>query len=341
MKNNIIIQSMLILLVGVAQTAVFAGQASTNKLSVSARAGFNIKADFSYDSSGGAAVVPRTTPNGDVYNYDDGYVLTDVSGNAGGQTWYWGYDDSAAQVVGNEILMSQTTATGTAGGGDMDGATPFIGAEVVFSHQFETEEKWNFGFDFTASFLPLDFEDDSRLSASVSTTTDAFAFTGGTTPPTATPASPYQGTFDSPGFLISATPSSSSTIVAPSGVVNVHSTLDGNLWGARIGPYMEFPIGEDLVLHCSGGMSLGWLDVDVDWQASGATTAQGGGHDSETLSGAYLGANLFWHVAEDWRVSAGVQFEYLNDWEGEFGAGTVRLDLTRSLYATLGIVYDF
>jgi hypothetical protein len=36
--------------------------------------------------------------------YEDGYVYIDISGNAGGQTWYWGYQ-SSAQIVGNYITF--------------------------------------------------------------------------------------------------------------------------------------------------------------------------------------------------------------------------------------------
>jgi hypothetical protein len=84
----------------------------TNRLSLSGRVGFGISARFK-----GIAVLPvptlnRATPAGDAYNYDDGYVLQDVSGNFGGQTWYWGYDNSANQVdaAGNIILLSRNSS---------------------------------------------------------------------------------------------------------------------------------------------------------------------------------------------------------------------------------------
>src|SRR5207248_6705068 len=54
----------------------------------------------------------RLTPRGDRYNYDDGYLLTDTSGNYGGQTWYWGYDNSANQISGNTIMLSRSTIMG-------------------------------------------------------------------------------------------------------------------------------------------------------------------------------------------------------------------------------------
>src|SRR6187551_3113341 len=72
-----------------------------NRFSFSGRFGFNMSAKFK-----GVALTPsgvggtRTTPDGTAYNYDNGYVLTDISGNAGDQTWNWGYDDSSKQISG-------------------------------------------------------------------------------------------------------------------------------------------------------------------------------------------------------------------------------------------------
>ena len=37
------------------------------------------------------------------HDYDDGYVRVDVSTNAGGLTWYWGYDNSS-QVPGDGYI---------------------------------------------------------------------------------------------------------------------------------------------------------------------------------------------------------------------------------------------
>src|SRR6266699_1485286 len=73
-----------------------------NRLSLSARFGFNISGKFKGIGNGLFTVPapnPRRTLDGDAYNYDDGYVLTDSSGNFGGETRYWGYDDSASQIL--------------------------------------------------------------------------------------------------------------------------------------------------------------------------------------------------------------------------------------------------
>src|SRR5436190_316861 len=94
-------------------SAAHAAETVTNRLSASVRFGLNISAKFRGNVGTVPPGAPRTTPDGNPYNYDDGYVLPDVSGGAGGQTWNWGYDNSASQISGggafpaNTILMSR------------------------------------------------------------------------------------------------------------------------------------------------------------------------------------------------------------------------------------------
>src|SRR6266498_3609580 len=64
----------------------------TNRVSLSLRLGLGISARFKGIGGSLQASAPaangRRTPDGDRYNYDNGYVLTDLSGNVGNQTWY-------------------------------------------------------------------------------------------------------------------------------------------------------------------------------------------------------------------------------------------------------------
>src|SRR6266850_1931008 len=97
LHSTLIVAAALIVVV---PAALLADEPVTNRFTFSARFSLNIKAKFQNVGSVLPAS-PRTTPDGANYNYDDGYVLTDVSGNFGGQTWNWGYDDNVSQISGN------------------------------------------------------------------------------------------------------------------------------------------------------------------------------------------------------------------------------------------------
>lgn len=58
-----------------------------NRVAVSYRLGFNLSVTFEDVGSFPALSLAKPAPNGGVYNYDDGYVLPDISGSTA-DTWY-------------------------------------------------------------------------------------------------------------------------------------------------------------------------------------------------------------------------------------------------------------
>src|ERR1051325_10238751 len=72
------------------------GATNWNRFGVSFRMGLNLTADFKQLGGFGALNPthnPLRTPNGDRYNYDNGYIYPDdTTANAHpGATWYYGY----------------------------------------------------------------------------------------------------------------------------------------------------------------------------------------------------------------------------------------------------------
>src|SRR3954463_16063047 len=75
-----------------------------NRLSFGARFGMNFKAAF----GNSPAPNPGAAVAGADHTYNDGYVLRDISGNAGGLTWNWGYQNGSQNPpagVGNTASM--------------------------------------------------------------------------------------------------------------------------------------------------------------------------------------------------------------------------------------------
>src|ERR1017187_3392779 len=113
---------------------------STNRITLSLRFGLNISGRFKGGTGPlSAFALPvaggRHTPQGDAYNYDNGYVLTDISGNAGGQSWYWGYDNASQVNSGaNTIAFNHTVATGLPSQNSGNDPTS-VGAELTYDHE--------------------------------------------------------------------------------------------------------------------------------------------------------------------------------------------------------------
>ncbi|MCA9449495.1 MAG: hypothetical protein KC931_20415, partial [Candidatus Omnitrophica bacterium] len=171
--------------------------------------------------------------------YDDGYVLTDSSGNAGGKTWFWGYENNA-QVNGGSIDFSRqvsqdrnlsavsrssTTydlrATPLEITQNQDG--PSQGVELVFEKDLLAFGRFTLGAEAGFSFQRLEIASRQRVQVPITintrerrTTTshwsqsgryqvDSYALTG-----VIPPLGPYSGSSTGPGPMIAA--GSSSTL---------------------------------------------------------------------------------------------------------------------------------
>jgi hypothetical protein len=330
----------------------------TNRLSFSARLGFNASARFK-----GLTVAPVGTPStsrrtplqpgrpdGDAYNYDNGYVLPDVAtveyGNNDGMTWYWGYDDSASQISDNTILLSRTTSTTGGGATGSFGDDPQLGCELTYNRFLGAWGDARYGLEVAANYLNLSMHASGTFAGSATRVTDAYPFTPGTTPPYATPPDtvpgPYQGSYEGPGFVIGGTPVSSSTVIVPGATVTDKRRFDGDLWGFRLGPYLEIPLDDPVNLSLSAGLAVGLLNADASWsQTSGSSSFSGSGSDNEVLWGGYVSAVLTWYLSERWSLVGGAQFQSLGDYEHSFGGREVEVDLSNSWFVTLGLSCKF
>ena len=318
-----------------------------NQFTLSARFGFNISAGFKGLSALPLPSSTRKTPQGDAYNYDDGYVLTDNTGNFGGQTWYWGYDNSARQISGNNILMSRNSLAGGTSSASLDN-DPSYGAELVYRRLLVTKKSLSFGLELAANYLNLSLSDSSTLAANVLRTSYPYAFTPGTVPPAATPHSPYQGSPEGPGFVISDTPGTPTTTTVIGGAsIQGNRQFDADIWGLRFGPYLELPVGRRLRLSLSGGLAGGWLDGNASWTetlsvggVSGAPLS-GNGHADEMLWGFYAGATASYQFSQRWSAVAGVQYQDLQNFNHSFGGRQVEVKLSESLFVTVGVGLSF
>ena len=327
-------------------TAAQAEEVVTNRLTLSARLGFNLSARFR-GSATSLTPPARTTPHGDSYNYDDGYVLTDISGNAGGQTWYVGYDNSASQVSGNNILMSRSTPGGSFSSPSF-GDDPIPGLELTYNGRLGALNGMNYGVEAAGNFMNISLHNRSTFSGSVSRVTDAYPFTPGTTPPGATPGNPYQGSYEGPGFLLGDTPVSSSTALVPGGItVSGSRKIDADLWGFRLGPYLDFPLADNVNIWVSGGLAAGLITADASWSdiitvpGSGGVNSSGSGHNDALVWGYFLAANASWDLSDHWSAVLSVQYQDLGNYRHNFGGRTVELDLSNSFFLTIGFSRKF
>jgi hypothetical protein len=307
---------------------------STNRVKLSLRFGLNIHAKF--------MGIGSASGNG---NYFDGYVLTDSTGNFLGYTSYWGYDNASQyNLAANTFSFHNPAATGTSSESS-DSDNPYPGVELAYDRQLGVKEDWHhlrYGVEGALNYMKISLNDNSFYNAAVTTETYPF---GGI--PGQIPSPGYQGHFNGdphePVLVYDGTPGPSTT-----GTLQTQDNFSGDLWGGRLGPYVELPFGkkEQFTLSLSGGLAVGLLDANESWQqtlslANGGGSISGGGNNVDVLWGWYAGASANYQFSEHWGLDAGAQFEDLGKYDHSFGGREASLDLSRSLFLLIGVSCNF
>ncbi len=315
---------------------------STNRLSLSLRYGMNISAKFhGVGSAGGPG------------HYFDGYVLTDSTGNYLDYTSFWGYQNAAQyNQLGNVNLPANSFsyhnpvpsdfASPSSSGDDAN-----LGLELAYQRQLGVKEDWHnmrYGFEVALNYMKL--STSSHGASLTDVLTDNFLFGG---IPGQIPLPGHQGGFNGdpgdPVLVVPGIPGLNTT-----GTLQSHDGFDADIWGARIGPYIQFPFGkkDQFTLSFSGGLALGFINANESWKqtltldnAGGASTISGGGSNFDVLCGWYIDATADYQINERWGLAAGVQYQDLDTYSHNFSGRTAELDLSSSIFFHIGISYNF
>lgn len=209
--------------------------------------------------------------------YRNGFVFRDNGTEFNGDTWNWGYNDSA-QVSGSTLSFiggNGTAATFSQSenyeyGGwssDLDGTAPYMQIEWIMPVDESLSWGWQGGLSFmsagVANRLSPFSANKSRTDWAISYT-DAYEF-GDSIPPMA----PYAGSLNGPGMLITNLPFSrtASQVISGSELVgatnDIHAAFDVNLWSLSLGPVIEFRRGP-FSLVASTGLTLNIANWDAE-----------------------------------------------------------------------------
>lgn len=321
-----------------------------HRLSASFRAAFNLSTQFENFGAFVPAGAARLTPDGDSFNYDDGYVLTDSSGNLLGYTRYWGYDyDSGPnnQLPGDgTIVMHQYSSTGATTEGDLDELQP--GFELKYSYELGRREKLRWGLEAAFGYMNVAVNDSQPIGLNVARLSHAYALPaveggGYVTPP---PAPYYHGADLSPDGnpVIGATPVA---ITSDTMLASVSGSRDfkADIFSLRLGPYLEFPLGEKWTASVSAGLALAQVYSDFSFSESvsipNVPTLTGDGTHNDLQIGGYAAANIAYRLNHAWEVSGGVEFQNVGEYSHWENNRAAVLNMERTIYVTVGASYSF
>lgn len=306
-----------------------------NRFSIGPQFSFNFKADFQNSGLYFNPVDPGPAIGGANHIYDDGYVLVDGSGNFGGLTGYWGYDNPS-QVVGPGMEFHAIQAGGPSSSEDDD---PQYGFEIVYQRvlgDLPTESPGIWGFQAGFSYTDLDLQGRNRGSTPV--TTDTYPLNG-----VLPPLAGYRGTFAGPGALLGDTPVRT---IGSATLIN-DQRMSGDLFAFRLGPFVEWELTPKMSVSASAGLTVAPTKLDYDFSetatlASGASFSNSGhSSDSEILYGAYLEARLRYDYSENWGIYVGAQFQSLESMQQSVGGRSAKFDPGATFALSTGITWRF
>ena len=301
----------------------------TRHFRIGAMVGLNISANFStkgtFNISKPAGV------------YDDGYVRTDNTGNAFGQTGYWGYN-SPSQLSSSSLTMQNTTSYTTSGSSESSGSA-FAGFDMAYGGNIWDWGKARIGWDLGFGLLPISITDNSSMSASVNQTTYTFN-TGGIV----VPGAPYYGGFNRQGEPTISTNSTSSSSSSPETITGSR-TLDVMLYTVRLGPSVYWDLNEDFGLSAGAGPAVGIVSGSLKYNEiipTSSVPSKGKIDATDLVYGGYVNASLIYHVpGENGDLYLGVQYMSLGNATISGGGRQGRLNLGGQVYITAGINWPF
>jgi hypothetical protein len=289
------------------------------------------------------------------YFYTDGSVQVDSSGNAGGLTTFWAYNNAAqydpAAFAGAGAINYHTLSGGVSGAGSV------VDSSVAAAAGFEVHAYLDLG---SVSFLPtmaagrsatwglrtglqyarVNNSNNAGQVGTVGTITDSFNLNG-----VIPPAAPYAGTFLGPGPLLGDTPTrTTGTAVA---AISGYRQLDVQLFVSTYGSYLALPVTKDLDVMLEGGAVLALASGSYKYESTvtvpGAGTQVSGGQKSSTklLPGVYTSVGLAWHVTDQFMLQGAVRYQFMRQYSLMANGSNANLSFDSALVLSLSATYKF
>jgi hypothetical protein len=316
-------------------------------LNLSYRMAFDVGVNFRHVGAFTPPGLLRQTPAGAPFNYDNGYVLTDSSGNALGYTRYWGYD-SPSQLPGNGTIQFQRSSSGGASTGEFGDDSPQSGVELTYDHEFGRVGRVKWGAEVAFNYMNVCVSDSSPQLVGVNQQTDVYPLPtmpgGGYVVPA--PAPHYQGpnALQTGDTVIGATPvSSSSQVIAA--MATGSRQFNADIFGMRLGPYIDVPVNPNWDVNLSAGLALAEVDSQFSYTESisvaGVPTSTGSSSHNAVLVGGYVSGSVSYQINKYWNAFGSVQFQDLGKYTQTVNGRQAVLDLSKTTFVSVGLGFSF
>lgn len=321
-------------------------QESPNRFHLNGRSLFNVSADFRHSRSA-AETIPGVGVHGVNHTYANGYVNVDDSENAGNMTWNWGFQangDGSSPVQGTSLNLRSGVRSPAEGRSHEESADPLPGFELGYGRVLKTFDlhgrPLRLGIQGAFGMTFLDIRDRSTISGPTAGVIDTYDLGGLPIIPNA----PYAGSSPVPGgplpLLLPDSPAARAYQTATS---KERMEVDGNLFGFKVGPFLELPLGKSVSVQMQGGFAAVLADGKFSWRESinGGAASSGSDSRSAWLCGGFAEAELLLRISEHFDVSVGGGWQGLEDYSLSDEKRDAKVKLGGGIAAFAGIRYSF
>jgi hypothetical protein len=310
----------------------------TRHFRVGGMAALNIDASFSI--GGNITVSGNNLANG---IYDDGYVRVDNTGNAGGLTGYWGYNNASQYDASTRTLLMHSTSAFNAAGASTEESEPQPGFDLAYGGNLWHWAGGRLGWELGFGLVPIQIKGNLNTSATVDLLSRTFHVPDGVD----LPGAPYQGGVSGEGEpVIQSDPTSQTSQTLTDGTVSGLHTVDVTLYTLRLGPSLYWDLSQRIALSVGAGPAVGVVDGNFKYDdlisAGGVSSHDiGSVNTTELVYGGYVNATLMYHVQPDADIYVGVEYMPLGNVSFSSSGRSSELKLGGQIYLSAGINWPF
>ncbi|HEY1170843.1 MAG TPA: hypothetical protein VGH19_05680 [Verrucomicrobiae bacterium] len=311
---------------------------SFGRFGISYNLNFNVAAEFSGIGGAGPGLNPGLVPlvnPGDIQQFDDGFIGMDASGNAGGLTTFWGYNN-ASQIVGGNLQLSSTALAAGLSTQRSDSDLQH-GVDLTYSYQLKSWEKGGWGLEGAFGWMPVGITDSQAVAGNLVVANIPLGFVP--------PVAPFTGTVAGPGPLLDTT---TGTVIIPGGaIITGNRDIDASVFAFRFGPYLDYNLSERVSLTLSGGLSLAVVDSEFTFNElktpiiGTPSTTTGNDRSSDLLVGGYLSARVAYWFTDNMNVFTGITYQNVGSFSQTASGRKATLDLGKTISLNVGLGFSF
>jgi len=317
------------------------------------RAGFsfapllNARAGFTNLGAFASPFSPQPVGGGQEYEYEDGYVRVDASGNAGGVTTNWGYSDASQYDPSGtgSIAFNLTRSLGNGSARETEDVSP--GFEIFGYYEMGGiapigGRVLTWGLRTGIHYANLSADGRGMISSDVERLTDRFNL-GGVIPPSAG----YAGTFGGPGALISDVPTRSTAVIVDGALVSGELDLNLDMVTLSAGPYIEIPLRENVSLFAEAGLSLSVARGEYDFgsvtsiSGLGSQISRGNNTRTMLLPGFFTGLSATWQLTDRFSLQGSARYQYIDRFDVDAAGSSASFSFDGAAIISLGGVWSF